>query len=71
VNTLADAYENGQRRRGQWAGELDFRGLVLAFRVNLRMHYVDTSDSGIRDRNAHRVDVFHVNDNHYVAGRRL
>lgn len=92
--TLADAYEQGQRKKNQWAGDLDYRGLVLAFRVNLRMHYVDPSPLGIMTRSGHRVevysfkdlsaqyfladvpnalvtiDVFHVNDNHYVAGFR-
>ncbi|WP_375746446.1 hypothetical protein NR800_18035 [Corallococcus interemptor] len=95
LNALAEAYEAGQRRRRQWAGDLDFRGLVLSNRVNLRMHYVDASDTGIQNRNGHRVDtynfqelwrqyfgtdvmpsgvtidIFHVNDNHYVFGRRL
>ncbi|RUO89198.1 hypothetical protein D7Y11_31630 [Corallococcus sp. AB018] len=94
LRVIADAYESGQRRRRQWAGDLDFRGLVLSARVNLRIHYVDTSERGIRDHHGHRVDTYdfrelsaqyfgsnvpgaaitidilHVGDNHYVAGRR-
>ncbi|MFY2558313.1 hypothetical protein ACN469_11835 [Corallococcus terminator] len=95
LNVLATAYEDGQGRGHQWAGDLDFRSLVLARGVNLRMHYVDNSPEGLREGDGHRVDeynfrelsarylgeevdeatdtidVFHQNDNHYVAGRPL
>ena len=55
LNQLADGYARGQGRQSEWAGELEYFGLVLANRVNLRVHYVDASQAAVSSGNTHRI----------------
>jgi hypothetical protein len=40
LERLAEAYQKGQSQGGQYASDLDIRGIVLAKGINIHMHYV-------------------------------
>jgi hypothetical protein len=66
--SVAERYREIQSTRGLWAGDLEFRGLAVCFKVDLHVHYVDASEAGLL-QNGHRVDVYphHVLVNTYFS----
>lgn len=58
LGQIAQAYADGQGRPAEWAGELEYYGLVLHTGVNLRIHYLDASPSAVESGNTHRVVAY-------------